>query len=157
LNTSFYLLSGVLYEPYLLMDAPIGAIFAWFPLEAERAFLPACGEEEGNAVPEAADDGEFDEVRRTESDPVMSLRVGEEVTLEFEGKAVGSIHERLRYWMDNFGTDSFVRGILAEGYRIPVDWSNFPSVTKSLIISPQQKIMTLYARRWLIWLRAVRW
>jgi hypothetical protein len=56
LKTTFYLLSGVLYEPYLLMDALIGAIFSWFPLESERAFLPAGGEKEGDAVPEAADD-----------------------------------------------------------------------------------------------------
>jgi hypothetical protein len=108
------------------MDAPIGVIFSWFPLEAERAFLPACDEEEGDAVPESADDGEADDVRRTESEPVASPRAGEEAILKFEGKAVGSIHERLQYWVDNFGPDSYVRGILAEGYQIPVDWSKIP-------------------------------
>jgi hypothetical protein len=36
---------------------------------------------------------------------------------------LGSIHERFQYWVDNFCPDSYVRGILAEGIRIPVDWS----------------------------------
>jgi hypothetical protein len=76
------------------MDAPIGAIFSWFPLEAERAFLPACDEEEGDAVSGAANDVEANGVARTVSESVTPPRASKEAILKFEGKAVGRIHER---------------------------------------------------------------
>jgi hypothetical protein len=39
---------------------------------------------------------------------------------EFLGKAVGSVHESLKYWKDTFEDDVYVRSILENGYKIPV-------------------------------------
>jgi putative alpha-1,2-mannosidase len=38
----------------------------------------------------------------------------------FLGKAVGSVHDNLKYWEDTFEVDPYVMTILKEGYRIPV-------------------------------------
>jgi hypothetical protein len=38
----------------------------------------------------------------------------------FLGKAVGSVHENLKYCKDTFEADAYVTSILEKGYRIPV-------------------------------------
>jgi hypothetical protein len=42
----------------------------------------------------------------------------------FLGKAVGSVHESLKYWKDTFEDDAYVRSILEKGYKIPVNMSD---------------------------------
>jgi hypothetical protein len=42
----------------------------------------------------------------------------------FLGKAVGSVHESLKYWKDTFEDDAYVRSILENGYKIPVNMSD---------------------------------
>jgi hypothetical protein len=39
---------------------------------------------------------------------------------KFLGKAVGSVHESLKYWKDTFEDDVYVRSIIENGYKIPV-------------------------------------
>jgi hypothetical protein len=48
----------------------------------------------------------------------------------FLGKAVGSVHESLKYWKDTFEDDAYVRSILENGYKIPVNMSNTESRTR---------------------------
>jgi hypothetical protein len=52
-KTIFYLLSGVLYKPYLLLDAPVNAFFASFPSGVVKT---------GNAVSDEGDDGNADAI-----------------------------------------------------------------------------------------------
>jgi hypothetical protein len=42
----------------------------------------------------------------------------------FPGKAVGSVHDSLKYWKDTFEEDSYVTSILENGYQIPVNMSD---------------------------------
>jgi hypothetical protein len=42
----------------------------------------------------------------------------------FLGKAVGSVHESLKYWKDTFEEDSYLMWILENGYKIPVHMSD---------------------------------
>jgi hypothetical protein len=95
----------VLYKPHLLLEAPADAVFAWFPLEQP---LTA-----GTAVEESAE-LEEDVLPAEETFPA-------DTDLKFKGHAVGHIHNRLDYWMNNFHLDNYVQCILAQGLRIPVD------------------------------------
>jgi hypothetical protein len=47
----------------------------------------------------------------------------------FLGKAVGSVHENLKYWKDTFETDTYITSILEKGYRIPVKMSKAERTT----------------------------
>jgi hypothetical protein len=55
---------------------------------------------------------------------LKSVRDGGGLAVEqhksFEGKAVGEIHSRAEFWKRSFVLDSFVAGILKEGYKVPV-------------------------------------
>jgi hypothetical protein len=112
----FLCLSGPLYEPYLLMDAPINAVFSWVPLRPDTSKY--CTSDDGNEVPMP---GSVPVVLVAEAVPSAESDV-----LEYKGKAVGAIHNRLDFWIDNLFPDAYARGILLEGYKIPIDWSKIP-------------------------------
>ena len=59
------------------------------------------------------------QAEEAEDDEAVSL-------LKVRGRPVGHIHDRREYWMRNFIPDAYVRGILTEGYRIPVEWEEIP-------------------------------
>jgi hypothetical protein len=99
-KTIFYLLSGVLYEPVV-------TFFASFP-------AGIC--EEGDAKTDVNDD------HNTNS--VAAEHVGQ------RGRPVGRIHERADFWVEHFCPDAYVRGILDDGYRVPVDWEKIPEAYK---------------------------
>jgi hypothetical protein len=42
------------------------------------------------------------------------------------GQSVGRIHERADFRVEHFCPDAYVRGILDEGYRVPVNWEKIP-------------------------------
>ena len=44
----------------------------------------------------------------------------------FEGKPVGSIHERLAYWEAHFEIDDYVRSILQSGFKVQIDREKLP-------------------------------
>jgi hypothetical protein len=83
--------SGILYEPFLLLDAPIDAHFAAF----------TAGESDDVVV----EDGEGAE------------RVAEFV----RGRPVGHIHKRADFWVEHLHPDPYVRGILDHRFKVPVD------------------------------------
>jgi hypothetical protein len=95
---------------YLLLEAPANAMLSWYPLEQS---LTA-----DTAVKESAE-SEEDVLPVEETFPA-------DTDLKFKGQAVGHIYDRLEYWMKNFHPDDYVRGVLAQGLRIPVDWSKIP-------------------------------
>jgi hypothetical protein len=99
----FYLLSGVLYEPYLLLDAPVDTFFASFPAGVCEA---------GDAMSDVDDND--DDIS------AAAQLVGQ------RGQPVGRIHERADFWVEHFCPDAYVRGILNDGYRVPVDWEKTP-------------------------------
>jgi hypothetical protein len=35
---------------------------------------------------------------------------------------VGHVHERVDFWVEHFHPDPYVRGILDQGFKVPVDW-----------------------------------
>jgi hypothetical protein len=47
----------------------------------------------------------------------------------FLGKAVGSIHQSLKYWKETFGEDVYVEQILRHGYKILVKMSGAEAKT----------------------------
>jgi hypothetical protein len=47
----------------------------------------------------------------------------------FLGKAVGSVHENLKYWKDTFEADAYITSILEKGYRILVKMSKAERTT----------------------------
>jgi hypothetical protein len=96
-----YSLSGILYEPYLLLDAPINAHFAWFPAGVVKA---------GDALSGADEDIEY----------VETKLVGQ------RGRPVGHIQERADFWVEHLHPDPYVRGILDQGFKVPVDWDKIP-------------------------------
>jgi hypothetical protein len=91
----FYLLSGVLYEPYLLLDAPVDAFCASFPAGVCEA---------GDTISDV--DGIDNGAISVAAEPV-----------EQRGRPVGRIHERADFWVEHFCPDSYIRGILDDGYR----------------------------------------
>ena len=44
----------------------------------------------------------------------------------FLGQAVGHVHDRLEHWEHVLKADSFVMGVLKEGYKIPVEVPEVP-------------------------------
>jgi hypothetical protein len=80
-----YSLSGILYEPYILLDAPIDAHFAAFPAGVGEA-------------DDAPSSGANEEV--------------EDVAKFVRGRPVGHIHERADFWVEDLHPDPYVRGIL---------------------------------------------
>jgi hypothetical protein len=89
-----YSFSGILYEPFLLLDAPIDAHFAAFTAgEADASSSGAS--EEGKDV--------------------------EKVAELVRGRPVGHIHERVDFWVEHLHPDPYVRGILDHGFKVPVD------------------------------------
>jgi hypothetical protein len=47
----------------------------------------------------------------------------------FLGKAVGKIHENLKYWEETLDHDSYVLNILKHGYKIPVKMTSEQKAT----------------------------
>jgi hypothetical protein len=39
---------------------------------------------------------------------------------------VGHIHERADFWVEHLHPDPYVRGILDQGFKVPVDWDKIP-------------------------------
>jgi hypothetical protein len=39
---------------------------------------------------------------------------------------VGRIHEKVDFWVEHFCPDAYVLGILVHGYKVPVNWEQFP-------------------------------
>jgi hypothetical protein len=91
----FYSLSGILYKPYMLLDAPIDAHFAAFPAGVGRADDASSGANE-------------------DIEDVAKL-VGQ------RGRPVGHIQERADFWVEHLHPDPNVRGILDQGFKVPVD------------------------------------
>jgi hypothetical protein len=62
------------------------------------------------------------------------VQVGEEGSTPavpgFLGKAVGSVHESLKYWKDTFEEDSYAMLILENGFKIPVNMSDIERRTR---------------------------
>jgi hypothetical protein len=48
----------------------------------------------------------------------------------FLGKAVGSVHENLKYWESTFEKDNYVLSILKHGYKIPVKMTDVDKGTR---------------------------
>jgi hypothetical protein len=42
------------------------------------------------------------------------------------GRPVGHIHERVDFLVEHFRPDPYVRGILDQGFKVPVDWDKIP-------------------------------
>jgi hypothetical protein len=83
------------------LDAPINAHFASFPAEVVKA---------GDASSGADEDIEY----------VEAKLVGQ------RGRPVGHINERVDFWVEHFHPDPYVRGILDQGFKVPVDWDKIP-------------------------------
>jgi hypothetical protein len=98
------------------MDAPINAVFSWFPFRPDTSEY--CTLDDGDEIPMP---GSVPVVPETVAVPAT-----EPDSLESKGKAVGAIHFRLDFWRDYLFPDAYVRGILLEGYKIPLDWSKIP-------------------------------
>jgi hypothetical protein len=96
----FYLLSGVLYKPYLLLDAPVDAYFAFFPSGIV---------ETGNA--------------KSDNDDVTAVAVE---PMGQKGRPVGKIHEIVDFWVEHFCPDAYVWGIFDHGHKGPVNWEKIP-------------------------------
>jgi hypothetical protein len=91
-------LSGILYEPYMLLDVPINAHFAAFP----------------------AGVGEADDASSGANEDI------EDVAKFVRGRPVGHIHKRADFWAEHLHPDPYVRGILDQGFKVPVDWEKIP-------------------------------
>jgi hypothetical protein len=87
-KTIFYLLSGVLYEPYLLLDAPVDAFFASFPAGISKA---------GDAMSDVDDEDDNDGAIVVAAEPVGQ-----------RGRPVGMIHERVGFWVKHFCPEAYV-------------------------------------------------
>jgi hypothetical protein len=91
-------------------------VFALFPLRPDTS--ECCTSDDGDEIPMP---GSVPVVPETEVVPAAKPDV-----LEYKGKAVGAINDRLDFWSDTLFPDAYVRCILSEGYKIPVDWSKIP-------------------------------
>jgi hypothetical protein len=91
-------------------------VFAFFPLRPDTS--ECCTSDDGDEIPMP---GSVPVVPETEVVPAAKPDV-----LEYKGKAVGAINDRLDFWSDTLFPDAYVRCILSEGYKIPVDWSKIP-------------------------------
>jgi hypothetical protein len=88
---------SVLYEPYLLLDAPVDAHFASFGVSEAGDAISNVDDNDDNAIAVAAEP------------------VGQ------RGRPVGKIHERVGFWVEHFCPDAYVPGILEHGFEVPVD------------------------------------
>jgi hypothetical protein len=70
------------------------------------------------------------EIKDVTAQELISVRDGGGLAVEqhrsFKGKACGEIHNRAEFWKSIFVLDSFVAGILREGYKVPVE-DSFPN------------------------------
>jgi hypothetical protein len=77
-----------------------------------------------NSVRDGGCCSEEHEIKDKPPQEFNSVRDGGGLAVEqhksFEGKAVGHIHSRAEFWKHSFVLDSFVAGILKEGYKVPV-------------------------------------
>jgi hypothetical protein len=87
-----YSFSGILYEPFLLLDGPIDAHFAAF----------TAGEADDSSLPGASEEG----------------KDIEEVAEFVRGRPVGHIHKRADFWVEHLHPDPYVRGILDHGFKV---------------------------------------
>jgi hypothetical protein len=86
------------------LEAPVDAFFASF-------LAGVC--EAGDAMSDVDDDNDA-------AIAVAAEPVGQ------RGGPVGRIYERADFWVEHFCPDAYVRGILDDGYRVPVDWEKIP-------------------------------
>jgi hypothetical protein len=83
----------------MLLDAPIDAHVAAFPAGIGEA-------------DDASSSGANEDV--------------EDVAKFLRGRPVGHIHERADFWVEHLHPDPYVRGILDQGFKVPVDWDKIP-------------------------------
>jgi hypothetical protein len=84
-----------------LLDAPINAYFASFPAGVGEA--------------DNASSGANKDIKYVETELVGQ-----------RGRPVGHVHERVDFWVEHFHPDPYVRGILDQGFKVPVDWDKIP-------------------------------